>query len=54
MKNYRMRRIQYSAFVGELAPKKYHSLVRELRRIISRVNRAQLPATLVGGSGEAI
>ncbi|MCD6348613.1 MAG: CRISPR-associated endonuclease Cas2 [Candidatus Korarchaeota archaeon] len=41
LKDYGMRRIQYSAFVGELAPRRYRSLVGELRRIISGVREGR-------------
>ncbi len=41
LKDYGMTRIQYSAFVGELAPRRYRSLVGELRRIVSKVREGR-------------
>jgi len=34
LKDYGLRRIQYSAFLGELIPRRLRSLVQDLRRII--------------------
>ncbi len=36
LKDYGLERIQYSAFVGELQPRRYRSLVGELKKIISK------------------
>ena len=36
LKDYGLSRIQYSAFLGELEPRRYRSLKGELKKIISR------------------